>query len=71
MDKVKRDVNYEGEEIQDKRLFDFEDEGDYVQLESNVHEYPHPEAETIRKPNYEGEIVEDKRWFDFEEPNDF
>ena len=59
---------YEGKD-EDKRLFKFEEAGDYVQLKSE--EYPSKNDKYSLAQGYEGEFINDKRLFDFEQPGDF
>lgn len=53
---------------EDKRVFPFEDAGDYVQLKSS--EYPHGNVQNLAQ-GYEGMFKDDKRLFTFEDPGDY
>ena len=54
---------------EDKRLFNFEDEGDYVQLRSS--EYPHQNIQ-IMAQGQEGMFEQDTRMFpEFESKGDY
>ena len=60
---------YEGMFNEDKRMFSFEDQGDYVQLKSN--EYPGSLNIQSLAQGQEGVFTEDKRMFPFEDQGDY
>lgn len=55
---------YEGMFDEDKRYFNFEDQGDYMQLKTK--EYPNGNMQKLAQ-GYEGMFDEDKRYFNFED----
>ena len=58
---------YNGQEA-DKRMFNFEDEGDFVQLKAK--EYPNGNVQNLAQ-GFEGVFNEDKRMFNFEDEGDY
>jgi len=57
---------------EDKRLFNFEDQGDYLQLKSKLQskEYPNGNVQNLAQ-GFEGVFNEDKRMFNFEDEGDY